>query len=326
VIPYRLGELRVPARFVARAYVDQFANGALRVTDWPTDKAPKPEGFTVLMCDGGVFHYFHFMEAMIWLWTVQHAFLGGARPARIVFDMPWDNAGQNYVQRGVLAALYPGVPIGDPGWNWPASFENALIYDRSWAETRLNKIVEGALGVGRPHVMNMSRHARRAVGAFDGRTGSPRILYVTRPPPRCFAPDAEHALLTCLQAYGQVTRLDFAALPWDQQVRIVAAHDVLVGVHGNGLTNALWMRPGSLVLEFFSPGARHYDYQFFAELAGLAYFGFDGPDKIFPAFSRTGEPYGHGADNNTEVTHIPITAVRRLLDTWMPPGSGQART
>ena len=311
----------MPARFVARAYVDQFADGALRVTEWPTDKAPKLEGYTVLMCDGGVFHYFHFMEAMIWLWSVQHAFLGGARPARIVFDMPWDNAGQNYVQRGVLAALYPGVPIGDPGWHWPASFDNVLIYDRSWAETKLNKNLEAAMGFARPHVMTMGRQVRRAVGGYDGRTTHPRILYITRPPPRCFSPEAEHALLECLAAYGPVTTLDFAALPWDQQVRVVAAHDVLVGVHGNGLTNALWMRPGSLVLEFFPHGARHYDYQFFAELTGLTYFGFDGMDKIYPAFSRTGQPYGHGTETNKAVTQIPIAALRRLLDIWMPAAS-----
>ncbi len=306
---------------MARAYIDQISDVALRVAEWPTDREPKAEGFTALICDGDVYHYFHFMEAMIWLWTLQHAYLGGTPPARIVFDMPWDNAGQNHVQRSVLAALYPGVPIGDASWNWPESFDNALIYDRSWVETRLNKNLEAAMGFARPHVMNMGRQVRRMVGGFDGRTKSPRILYVIRPPPRCFSPDAEHALLTCLQAYGPVTTLDFALLPWDQQVRLVAAHDVLVGVHGNGLTNALWMRPGSLVLEFFPHGARHYDYQFFAELAGLTYFGFDGMDKIYPAFSRTGEPYGHGPETNKAVTQISIAALRRLLDIWMPGGA-----
>ncbi len=322
MIPYKLDNLRVPAQFVARAYIDKIDDGVLRVTETPAYRPPTADNFTALMCEPGAFHYFHFMEAIIWLWTVQHAYLGGAQPARIVFNMLWDNAQQNHVQRAVLAALYPGVPIGDPSWQWPQSFDNVLIYDRDSAGMRLNKIVEAALGIARPHVIDMSRKTRRAVGGFDGRMVSPRILYVTRPPPRCFSPEAESSLLACLQAYGPVTQIDFAALPWEQQVRVVAAHDVLVGVHGNGLTNALWMRPGSLVLEFFSPGARHYDYQFFAELAGLTYFGFDGMDNIFPAFSRTGEPYGHGPQNNKQVTQVPIAAVRRLLDTWMPKGSG----
>jgi hypothetical protein len=318
VIPDELEDLRVPARFVARAYIDQIEHGVLRVTETTSDEPPNPENFTALICDGGAHHYFHFMEAIIWLWTLQHTYLGGARPQRIVFDMPWDNPAQNHVQRHVLAALYPGVPIGDPGWLWPATYDNVLIYDRSWAGTKHNKILEPGMGIARPQVMAMSRQVRRTVGAYDGRTKSPRLLYATRPKPRCFAPEAEKHLLACLESYGPVTQVDFAALPWDQQVRMVAAHDVLVGVHGNGLTNALWMRPGSLVLEFFPHGARHYDYQFFAELCGLTYFGFDGMDKIFPAFSRTGEPYGHGQETNKEVVHIPVNALRRLLDVWMP--------
>ena len=77
------------------------------------------------------------------------------------------------------------------------------------------------------------------------------------------------------------------------------------------------MRPGSLVLEFFPAGARHYDYQFFSELCGLAYFGFDGMDKIFPAFSRTGEPYGHGDGTNKAVLQIPVAGLRRVIGNWM---------
>jgi hypothetical protein len=321
VIPYKIDRLRVPARFVARAYIDQYEDKTLRVTEVPSDTPANTGQYTAVISDGGVFHYFHLMETIVWLWTLQHAFLGGGPPERIIFALPWDNPKQNHVQRSVLAALYPGVPIGDPGWPWPAQFDNVLTYDRSWAETRLNKILEPAMGFAQPHVMAMASHVRRTVGAFEGRTNQTRILYVTRPTPRCFVPEAEAYLLECLGRYGEVTALDFAALPWDQQVRVVAAHDVLVGVHGNGLTNALWMRPGSLVLEFFPEGARHYDYQFFAELCGLDYFGFDGMDKIFPAFSRTGEPYGHGAETNKPVVQIPAAGLRRVIDGWLRHGA-----
>ena len=318
MIPYKVDGLRVPARFVARAYVDRFPDDTLRVTEISSDKSPSADTYTAIMTDGGVFHYFHLMEAIIWLRTVQHAYLGGLRPERIIFSLPWDNPKQNHVQRAVLAALYPGVPIGDPGWPWPEQFDNVLIYDRSWAETRLNKILEPCLGFAKPHVMGMAPQVRRLVGAFEGRTERPRILYVRRPPPRCFTTEAEHALLACLQTHGDVTTIDFAALPWDQQVRVVAAHDVLVGVHGNGLTNALWMRPGSLVLEFFPEGARHYDYQFFAELCGVNYFGFEGMSKTYAAGTRTGEPYGHGEGTNKALPQLPLAELRRVLGNWMP--------
>ena len=109
--------------------------------------------------------------------------------------------------------------------------------------------------------------------------------------------------------------MDFAGLPWQQQVRLSAAHDVMLGVHGNGLTNILWMRPGSLVLEFFPDGARHYDYQFYAELAGLTYFGFE-RDNVFPAFCRVGQPYGHHEKTNQAVTSLNLAAIERMVDAW----------
>ena len=315
MIPATLGGLRVPARLVASAYIDQNPDGSLRVAELPSQAAPALDNLTALMCDGGAHHYFHFMEAVIWLWTLQHAFLRGVTPARIVFSMPWDNP-QNRVQRGVLGALYPGVPIGDPGWAWPATYENVLIYDRSWAGTHLNKVLEPCMGLARPYVMEMSRRVRAHVGAFSGATPETRFLHVGRPPPRCFAPETERALMALLSRRGPVTTVDFAAVPWEQQVRMAAAHDVMVGVHGNGLTNLLWMRPGGLVLEFFPAGAQHYDYLFFAELCALDYFGFEG-EHVFPGSGRFGKPYGHGAPTNKAVAGISVHDVERVLGAWL---------
>jgi hypothetical protein len=315
-IPRTGDGLRVPARFVARAYIDRFPDGSLRVTETQSPREAGLDDYTAVICDGGAYHYFHFMEAMSWLWTVQHAFLGGVAPARIVFANPWDNAGQNHVQIAVLAALYPGVPLVDPGGAWPASFDNVLIFDRSWAETRYNKIIEPGLGFARPYLMEMSRRVRAHVGAFPGRGEAPNFLHVTRPPPRCFEAPARDGLLALLRRFGAVLEVDFAGLPWAQQVRLSAAHDVMVSVHGNGLTNALWMRPGSLVMEFFPPGSRHYEVQFFAELCGLDYFGFDG-EKVFPAFSRYGQPYGHHAKTNGPVPSVALNAVEHVVNGWL---------
>jgi hypothetical protein len=154
------------------------------------------------------------------------------------------------------------------------------------------------------------------VGAFPGKTGSPNFLHVTRPPPRHLEPPARESLLAMLQRFGPVLEVDFGFLPWAQQVRLSAAHDVMVSVHGNGLTNVLWMRPGSLVLEFFPPGSRHYEVQFFAELCGLDYFGFES-DNVFPAFSRYGEPYGHHEKTNQSVPAVALDALERTLDAWI---------
>lgn len=33
------------------------------------------------------------------------------------------------------------------------------------------------------------------------------------------------------------------------QMELISKTDVLIGVHGNGLTNEIWMKPGGAVLE-----------------------------------------------------------------------------
>jgi hypothetical protein len=245
--------------------------------------------------------------------VIQHEFLGAAPLRRIVFTRQWDNHTQNHVQIAVIRAIYRGIDIIDRQLASSISLDNVLVLDRSWTETKLNKFVEDCVTYGRPWVTRLGRLVRQSAGAHGGRPGSNRFLYVWRPPPRCLEPAAEQGLLALLQRRGPTNVVDFAAIPWEQQVRLVAAHDVLVGVHGNGLTNALWMRPGSLLLEIFPPNAHHYDYQFFAELCGLQYFGFEG-DNVFPAFVRAGPPYGHGRASNAPVPIAPLANIEYLLD------------
>ncbi len=321
MIPRQYGGLRLPARMVPRAAIELVPDGTLGVAELRSPARAETDGYTAVISDTMANHYFHFMESLIWLWSVQHAFLSGAPPARIVFTHAWDNPQQNRVQRNLLDVLYPSIPVLDATCEWPDFFENVLLYDRFSAETRLNKALEPAMAFARPYVVELSKRVREAVGARALTEGAPRFLHVARAPTRCFSAAARDALLGFVQPRGEVTEVDYGALPWEQQVRLTAAHDVLLGVHGNGLTNLLWMRPGSLVLEFFPDGAHHYDYQFLAELCGLDYFGFEG-DAVFPAYSRLGLPYGHGDTTNAPVTSVKLSEVGRVLDAWAEKREG----
>ncbi len=55
-----------------------------------------------------------------------------------------------------------------------------------------------------------------------------------------------------LDAYG-FTRIDMATLPLTEQVAVAGATDVLAGAHGAGMVHALFMPPGSDVIECYSP-------------------------------------------------------------------------
>lgn len=49
----------------------------------------------------------------------------------------------------------------------------------------------------------------------------------------------------------------------------------MMGVHGNGLTALLWMRPTprSTVIEFFYPSGFAFDYQYTAHALGIQHYG-----------------------------------------------------
>ena len=50
----------------------------------------------------------------------------------------------------------------------------------------------------------------------------------------------------------------------------------MMGVHGNGLTALLWMRPTprSTVIEFFYPGGFAHDYEYTTRALGMVHYGF----------------------------------------------------
>ena len=49
-----------------------------------------------------------------------------------------------------------------------------------------------------------------------------------------------------------------------------------MGVHGNGLTSLVWMKPTqrSTVIEFFFPGGFAHDYEYTSRALGMVHYGF----------------------------------------------------
>lgn len=57
----------------------------------------------------------------------------------------------------------------------------------------------------------------------------------------------------------------------------------MMGVHGNGLTALLWMRPTprSTVMEFFYPGGFAHDYEYTTRALGMVHYGFWGDRYVY---------------------------------------------
>lgn len=56
----------------------------------------------------------------------------------------------------------------------------------------------------------------------------------------------------------------------------------MMGVHGNGLTSLVWMKPTprSTVMEFFYPGGFAHDYEYTTRALGMVHYGFWGSKYV----------------------------------------------
>jgi hypothetical protein len=65
---------------------------------------------------------------------------------------------------------------------------------------------------------------------------------------------------------------------------------IMMGVHGNGLTSLVWMKPSakSTVMEFFFPGGFAHDYEWTTRALGMVHYGYWGDRCIlFPFLSAS---------------------------------------
>jgi len=252
---------------------------------------------SVFVVDDFFLHYFHFIETLLTLYAVQHEFFPAATVRRLYIRLKvWSNPRQANVQERLFGLLYPDLDIvTDPG---PTQIfeEHLIVIDRMRAHTPLNKMIEPILFLVAKWSAALRAEIYRAldIAPRPNQLGRdrPRILYVRRDPPRCLTQEAETAMLGLLSARTDIATVDFTGMDWEDQVRAAADADIILGVHGNGLTNALWLPPHGTVIELFPDHVHHYDYQMLAEAMGLDYFGFE-RGTIFRPFSRHGASYGH---------------------------------
>ena len=83
---------------------------------------------------------------------------------------------------------------------------------------------------------------------------------------------------------------------------------IMMGVHGNGLTALLWMRPTarSTVIEFFFPDGFAHDYEYTTRALGMVHYGFWNDKCVFlPLFTWT-------LVDPAQIVHAPGRAAREL--------------
>ena len=104
-------------------------------------------------------------------------------------------------------------------------------------------------------------------------SGTPtRRIYITRAQAKKRRVLNEDRLLPLLERLG-FEIIVMEALPFWEQCRTIAEAEVLISLHGAGLTHMLWMQPGTKVMEIRSAGDTHNNCYFsLASDLGLAYY------------------------------------------------------
>ena len=267
-------------------------------------------------------HYFHFLEIFIGLFAFHQEYLRRIPAERMIFGAQnWNNARQNKVQERLIRAIYGGVDLFgiEPFRYGMPRFQNVLVIDRNLAITGINKFLEPLLPQARRWMPEFRRRVYAATGVTErvvpSETRQLRCAYLQRRPPRTLSKLGEQRLLALLQQrFDVVTEIDFGSFSWRDQVLQAAQTDVVVGVHGNGLSNLLWLPRDAAVVEIFPPDFHAFDYQVMAELVGLSYFGIEGKRQgyVYVEGSREGAAYG---EQNQPVEHLPERALEFALET-----------
>lgn len=298
-----------PVRWFDQAQISIAPDGApVAQAGWSDQSALPPvdpgEFSVVLRHVHGIGHYFHFMELLIILHTVACNYVPELRLARIyVGRQHWNNMRQHGLQLELLRILYAGGVVIE---NFADSLNdrNVLVIDPEYTVTTINKFLQWVAPFATAPMQDMRRKVFRALEvlpATPARAGPLRVLYVHRNHARSVEPGLKDDLLTFLAGLGCSVRvLDYADISWSEQVRATAAVDLVIGAHGNGLTNILWAAPHAALIELFPDGFHDYAYQMLCEVAHLAYCGLQGVANdayVTREFCRRGPSYGRAAGN-----------------------------
>ena len=112
------------------------------------------------------------------------------------------------------------------------------------------------------------RQDDQIVVTFINRTGSRRLV------------DQEKYLrkLRSTFANAKVQSVDFGDILFHEQLEIIHGTDVLVGVHGAGLTHAMFLQSRSVMVEILPPSLNHKGFRNLACLMGHSYFSAHGSE------------------------------------------------
>jgi hypothetical protein len=312
----------------------------------PPHRAVALDGTTLLLLEDVttghmLSHYFHLLEHVLAAWPIVADRPQSVRRVVLASDgrslRNW--RGPNTINEKLLGAVFPCAQVltwkefhalfGGPAERLRdrlvglapkiCVMENTIVVDRaltlSDAECRhLNKMLAHYRdGFDTALWDRMAGTVIEAFGVAADRGGPLRVTHVVRSGRRRLTDRVREDLHAAIRAIPGVLLqvVDFARLSYERQLAAVARTDVLIGVHGNGLSHGFFLPRPATVIELFPRGGHAMDYRLLADLRGLAYLGVHAEHGVIDeaAALRLGG-YGH---LDRDVDGLDIAPIVQLL-------------
>ncbi|MDR0533625.1 MAG: glycosyltransferase family 61 protein [Verrucomicrobiales bacterium] len=271
--------------------------------------------------------YCHVFEIILVFYTVWRDFFPQAKVRRIY----WGEGSklkaleaQGNLIPSIFEAIFPSVEIIYE--TNPEPHDDPIVFmERMKSLGGYGKCLECMVDRIQPHARDFRdlifKAADTTPKGFPTKREEIKILYSKRASNvfvhRNFTPNLENDLLNYMDTCGKLTLLDFSSLTWQEQVRLACQFDILIGVHGNNLTNLLWLPEHGQVIEFFPDDKYNCFYQYFAEALNIGWHGLDG-DKVYSKGYRL-PPFGMiGNTNGCDVTkELCKLSIRRAFEPFI---------
>ncbi len=273
------------------------------------------EGTTIILADFGtsfLTHYFHFLEHLLGFWE-----FGGCANRELVThilycssehkDVDYNWKGVNAISEKILQALFPHAKVQTlkqvkdsttkPIYIPQLIFSSRIVSLHEPEARRLNKMLGSVWD--QISVEKMEELKKILFSFYNIPVKDPdsqlRITYLKRPSPRKLTSRKEHGLLGAIDRLdGNLTITDLALIPYEEQLKIIANTDILISVHGNGLSHIPFLPDHATVIEIFPKDSYMWDYCMFSRISRVDYWGTYGIDRwVTEDIAFTFSPFGN---------------------------------
>jgi hypothetical protein len=227
----------------------------------------KSFGRALIICDNFSNGYFHwFGDALPRLYAIQEH--------NIPFDtllLPGYCKSEAYIRPSLIPFSIPSIYQLEEG-------------ERLQAQQLITLSAIAPTGNYRPHIMQGIRKIYRSYFKLQDKDTTSKI-YISRAKAARRKINNEQELIPIFKKHGyEIVFME--ALSFENQVRIVGNAKIVISLHGAGLTNILFMAPGTKVVEIRFPGDQHNNCYFsLADALDLEYYyliGEESATKIDP--------------------------------------------